>query len=183
MAGAPLIDIEARGLDEVRKALQGASKDLAKAQRRALKQVADKVASDIRERARAGTAAQAHWADAIVGTSTTRFARITIRRRGKWAGANTAFMGARPKSRTGWNRYSYRRNGPGSERVRVRAFGASPTPQFPAWVGNRWIAGKRGEGPYVLNPTIADNQDRINTMLERAYARAVNEALGGKGEP
>lgn len=84
------------------------------------------------------TGMQAHFARNIRGTGGPAGARIGIDRV-----ANAAFWGAH--KRTGWNDG----NGPANQ---------------PAWVGASWQVGVAGQGPYAINPAIADHMDEIIEM-------------------
>lgn len=79
---------------------------------------------------------QKHFATAIRGYGTVQAARIAVAR----PEANAAFWGA--KQRTGWN-------------------AGNQTPNQPAWVGNSWQAGVRGQGPYAMNDALADHIDDV----------------------
>lgn len=171
----PEVRIDASDLTAVRKGLADSRRDLAKEQRKAHKEVAVKVAEWARSDARSGTRAQAHFADALQGRSTQQWARVAIASRGRNAGANTAFMGMRPLTRTGWNASRYSRKTKARLGGRRGLPGAKP--QGLPWVGNTWIGGRRGEGPYVINATIAKNMDRIEVMYDEAHVRAVERAF------
>ncbi len=69
----------------------------------------------------------------------------------------------------GGKRLSGRRRLPGSQ------------PQFLPWVGNTWIPGRRGEGPYVINDVLADHADEIDQMILKANDRAVGKAFPSGG--
>lgn len=170
----PEVRIDASDLTAVRKGLADSRRDLAKEQRKAHKEVAVKVAEWARSDARSGTRAQAHFANALQGRSTQQWARVAIVSRGRNAGANTAFMGMRPLTRTGWNASRYSRSG---VRLGGRARKPGARPQGLPWVGNSWIGGKRGEGPYVINATIAKHMDQIEDMYDEAHVRAVERAF------
>ena len=51
-------------------------------------------------------------------------------------------------------------------------------PQFLPWVGNTWIGGRRGEGPYVINDTVASYADEIDGMYQDAHVEALSQAFG-----
>ena len=92
--------------------------------------------------------------------TTTAAARIGIR---PTPGAQATFWGA--KRRTGW--YARER------------YSGSTGRQHPPWVGASWGAGKRGEGPYVLNEAIADHRDEIDEMVLAAPMEVFRQATGG----
>ena len=87
-----------------------------------------------------------------------------------------AFFGQRPLTRTGWNASRYNRDG---VRLGGRRRTAGARPQGLPWVGNTWIGGRRGEGPYVINETIAKHLPQIEERLLEAHASAVESAFDG----
>lgn len=166
--------IDATDVAEVVTGLKAARKDLGREQRRANKVVGEKVAGWARSDARRGTRQQAKYADAIQGRSTQRYARVTVVARGANRGASAAFFGQRPLTRTGWNASRYDRSG---KRLGGRRRLPGARPQGLPWVGNTWIAGLRGEGPYVINDTIARHMPEIETMLAEAPTKAIEQAF------
>ncbi len=156
----PGLEIEAHGLKELKDGLASARRDLGKEQRKAYKEVGDFVAAKSQARAAQGTRAEQRFAKAIRGRSTQTAARIAVVRS---KGAPGTFFGAKPLTRTGF--YARGRRRPG-----MRS-------QFPNWVGNTWTAGKAGEGPYVINPTIVANRDEIDQKLREAPIRALHKAF------
>lgn len=159
-----LLEIEASNLDELVAAAAAARKQLGRELRAEHKVVGTTVAEWSRFRALSGTPAQRHFIAAIQGGATRNFARVTVKRNGQHAGAAATFFGARPLTRHGWN--AGRNRGPNTK------------PQYPPWVGNSWRAGVRGEGPYVINPTIAENQSRIADLYGKAVDRALDRTFG-----
>ena len=172
------ISLEVDGLDEFQAGLREASRTLSRETRRANKEVAVKVADWSQARARGGTRAEARFAGSISGRSTVRTARIAVSSRGRNGGAIATYFGQRPRTRTGWNAATYR----GGVRVRGRRYIAPDKAQAPTWVGNDFAVGVRGQGPRVINDTIAAHMPEIEQMYldvpVRAASRAFNE--GGK---
>lgn len=159
-----LLEIEAANLDELVAAAGAARKQLSRELRAENKVVGTTVAEWARFKALAGTPAQRHFIAAIQGSGTARFARVTVKRTGLHAGAAATYFGARPLTRHGWNA--------GRDR------GPNTRPQYPPWVGNSWAVGARGQGPYVINPTIAENQKRIVDLYGKAADRALDKTFG-----
>ena len=157
-----LLEIDAVNIDELTAAAKAARSRLSKELRAENKTVGTTVAEWSRFRALGGTPAQRHFIAAIQGTGTRNYARVTVRRTGANAGAAAVYFGARPLTRSGWNAG---RAGRGR-------------PQFPPWVGNNWRVGVMGEGPYVINPTIAANQKRIADLYGKAVDRALDRTFG-----
>lgn len=86
---------------------------------------------------------------AIKSYATAREAAIGVSRSGRIPHAQATFWGT--KSRSGWyGRAKYE---------------ASTGRQHPEWVGENWDAGVPGQGPYVLNYTIAEERDEIDEMF------------------
>lgn len=141
------LKIDAPDFAKAAEGLKQAAKDLGREQRRANKEIGEKVAA--RARARADTPQMRHFASAIQGRSTQKFARIAVVSRGRNRGAAGAF------------------------------YGASRWRQFPPWVGNTWRVGARGEGPYAVNPAIADALPGIEQEYLDAAERAFDRAFGG----
>jgi len=156
-----LLYVEADGLDELMAGLRGASQGLGREQRKANKVVAERVVGWVQSAARSGTRQQAGAAGAIKARSTQSTARLAVS--GGPGYANAAFWGM--KQRTGW--YAAGRYRQSSGR------------QAPKWVGNSWVAGVAGEGPYVINPTLAAHVDDIEAMYATAYEAALKGAFPG----
>lgn len=159
-----LLEIDAANLDELIAAAKASRSQLSKELRAEHRVVGQTVAEWARFRALAGTPAQRHFIGAIQGTGTRNYARVTVRRTGQHAGAVAVYFGARPLTRSGWN----------AGRGRT----TTTRSQFPPWVGNNWRVGVRGEGPYVINPTIAENQKRIADLYGKAADRALDRTFG-----
>jgi hypothetical protein len=97
--------------------------------------IAKDAAADARAAAEAMGGVQKHFAAAIKGYGAAAAARIRIADER----ANAAFWGA--KQRTGWN-------------------AGNQAPNQPEWVGNSWDVAVRGQGPYAINDSVADNADK-----------------------
>lgn len=176
--GGAAVKIE--GLDDFRKRLnEAADPKAAKAQfKRAEKIIAQRVAAVANAEAAGATGATRHYPKGVKGKATARGASVY-----PWKKASyPAFWGAKPGKRTGWNRTSYlRKNAATHTTVRTNAPGRSSAsavrtrrnlggkPQFPKWVGNTWEAGVKGQGPYAINPAVADSRP----FIERAYVNAM----------
>lgn len=53
--------------------------------------------------------------------------------------------------------------------------------QHPERVGNTWKAGERGQGPYVLNDTVAARKPEIGALYEAEYADVFDATFMRKG--
>lgn len=176
----PDVSFDVDGLDELTAGLKSAQQSLGKEQRRAYKEVADKVAAWSQSAARSGTRQQARFAPAIKGSATQRGARIAVASRGRNAGAAVAFFGQRPRTRTGWNASTYNKAG---QRIGGRRYlGGRPQSRM-RWVGNTWTAGRAGQGPQPMNDVIARHRPEIESDLLDAPARAVARAFPEGGNP
>lgn len=150
--------VSVQGLSDFVKELKGLEggmdnrKELAKAHRA----VAVKVAAWAKLAAR--TRAERKGSRFIKGTGTAYGASITVAKR-----ANPVFWGA--KRHFGW--YADPR------------FDRSPA-QFPAWVGQKWDVGVSGQGPYVINDTIASHLKQIEEMFGQAVDDAMHRAFPDK---
>lgn len=147
----------------LRKALAAAGpaweKDLVSAHR----EVAKKAANLARAAARGGTKRQAAAAKAIGQSASKAGAKLTV---GAPSGApygRAEFWGAR--RRFGW--------------YAAEKYDGSRGQQSPNWVGNTWRAGVKGEGPYVLNDTLADHIEDIKAVYA-AQLDAVAKALANR---
>lgn len=145
------------GLKELRRELKALHPRWPQALTAIHKKIATEVAIKAQSRARSLGGVYAKAAPGIKGYGTTTNARVGVLAGKRTPMANAAFWGA--KRRTGWN-----------------ARNTDSAPQFPAWVGNTWEAGVRGQGPYAINPTIAAETDRIveqyGDMVEDLVAKA-----------
>lgn len=101
--------------------------------------IAKEAAAESRSAAQAMGGPQRHFAAAIKGYGSAAAARVRIADENAYA----AFWGA--KQRTGWN-------------------AGNQTPNQPEWVGASWDVAVRGQGPYAINDTIAENADRYADM-------------------
>ena len=172
----PLLAVEAAGLDELIDGLRSAQRDLGREQRRANKDVATQAQRWAQEAARGGTRQQQAMAGAIQARATQTIARLAISQAARGGAANPAFWGA--MRRFGWYGGWYR-----GERNERRAAGfAGGRPQSPPWVGNTWVAGRKGEGPHVINDTLAAHVDEIEALYLDAHIRALHRAFPGGSE-
>lgn len=168
--------VEAGGLDELIDGLRSAQRDLGREQRRANKDVATQAQRWAQDAARGGTRQQQAMAGAIQARATQTVARLAISQAARWAPANPAFWGA--MRHFGWYGGWYR-----GERNPRRAAGfAGGRPQSPPWVGNTWLAGRKGEGPHVINDTLAAHVDEIEALYLDAHIRALRAAFPGGPE-
>jgi hypothetical protein len=171
-----VIAVSATGLDELIAGLRGAGQSLGREQRRANKDVATEAQRWAQSAARSGTRQQAAMAGAIQARATQTIARLALSRAQRWGAANPAFWGQR--RRFGWYGGWY-----AGELNRRRAAGfAGGRPQGLPWVGNSWTPGRSGEGPHVLNDTIADHLDEIGDLYLDAHMRALKAAFPGGPE-
>lgn len=138
--------------------LTKASKDLATEQRKKNRAVSAQVVAWVKSAAAGGTPLEQLGAADVAPSATSSTARVSIRK----GPGRPAFWGTR--KRKGW--YAAPR------------YAGSP-PQFPEWVGNSWIAGKRGEGPYVINDVLADRVEEIEALYAEAYEKALGSAFPG----
>jgi len=172
----PLLSVSADGLDELLSGLRSAQRDLGREQRRANKDVAVQAQKWAQAAARGGTRQQRAMAGAIQARATQTVARLALSQAGRWGAANAAFWGQ--QRRFGWYGGWYR----GVLDPQRAAGFAGGRPQGQPWVGNTWLAGRRGEGPYVLNDVLADHVDEIGLMYVDAHIRALKAAFPGGAE-
>lgn len=184
--GGAAVKIE--GLDDFRKRLAEAGDPKAvKAHfKRAEKIIAQRVALVANAEAAGSSGVTRHYPKGVKGKSTARGASVY-----PWKKASyPAFWGAKPGKRSGWNRTSYlRKNAKTHTSVRTNAPGKSSAsavrtrrnlggkPQFPAWVGNSWQAGVRGQGPYAINSAVADSRPQIEQMYLKAMEQVARRAF------
>lgn len=149
MAGASLY---VEGLDDFRRELREVDPKLPKEQVKANRKIANHTQGKARRNA---TAASGPFAErysdaktAIKSFASAKEAAIGVSRSGRVPHAQATFWGA--SGRSGW--YAAAR------------YEQSTGRQHPEWVGNRWDAGKAGEGPYVLNYTVAEELPEIREM-------------------
>lgn len=137
-----------------------------KAEVRKSNRVVGRTARDwIRAKARAGSKLERKAAVAIGDGSSATAARVVVRPTKRSPMANAVFWGA--KKRTGWY-------------ARYRFKDASGR-QFPGWVGASWTPATPGEGPYVVNETLAARWDDIQDLyldgqwaaIARAFPRGI----------
>jgi len=181
MAEAPGAQIE--GLDQLRKVLARASTPASMRTefKDAEKKIAQRVAQASTANALSMDGVPHHFANRISGKVSRSGAAVGPTRK-----ANAAFWGT--KKRTGWNAYSYSRKkstdpvpsrvtkrpkGRGSARVIGFRRGADH-PNQPRWVGNRWQAGERGQGPIAINEAVADTKP----LIIEWYSDEIKRVLG-----
>lgn len=150
--------VEIRGLKDFRRELRKVSDELPKEMRDENKQIADDGARLAQVYALGMGGVQAKAAGAIKGYATAVQASIGFPgKTARYPMAPVAFWGAR--KHTGW--YAHIN---------------SNAQQHPDWVGNSWMPGSRGQGPYAINDAVADLADelpdRYGEMVERLAAKA-----------
>jgi hypothetical protein len=111
----------------------------------------------------AGLAGGAYAAakSAITRSASSSGAAIGVRDTSRVPFAEATFWGA--ERRSGW--YAQQK------------YAESEGRQFPEWVGNTWEAGKKGEGPYVLNYTIAEELPEVLDIYWRGVDDLFSEAF------
>lgn len=147
--------VQIRGLREFQAELRSADPRLARALAKANKEVAEKVAANIRAKAGSAGGVRAKAAPAIVGRGEQRAAKIAINKGTRFKFADGAF------------------------------FGAKQYPQFDLWVGNQWDSpwpvGVNDEGPgrgaYAINPGIYESIPEIEEFYLDAFEDAVARAF------
>lgn len=128
----------------------------------AYKSISEWVANESRSRARGGLPMQEKMAAGIKGSaSVSRGAQIKVTNTSSTPAAVAAVWGQ--KKRSGWF---------GTKKFKDYS---GQTQGFLPWVGASWKVGVRGEGPYFINETIADNSDRIVGDLRDAIAAAARD--------
>lgn len=158
----PFLSVTGSSVEKLIDDLQASEKALAKEQRKAHRKVAAQVVKRAQAAAGGGTRREAKYARAIKPAATATVARIRIANGKTTAGAGATFWGA--KRRSGW--------------YGAQKYNASPAPQHPKWVGNTWLAGRRGEGPHVINDVIASYAPEIDGMYQDAHVEALSQAFG-----
>lgn len=152
--------MEVRGLDDFRRELRQAGGDHAKALTKANRRVGREVAGKAKSNARLAGGVWAKAAPAISGRGNRDGASVGVANTNRAPMARPAFWGA--KARTGWfaNPVKY----------------AGYSSQHPEWVGNRWEAASRTEGPYVINYTVLEEVPEILDVygdeIEDLYRKA-----------
>lgn len=115
-----------------------------------------------RARDNADTPLERKMRGAIKGTGTaSRGARLRITKTKKLEAAWVAFWGT--DRRLGWFAHP-----------RYRAYTARDQ-GLPPWVGAKWRAARRGEGPHAINEALADAEDEILAKVEQALQDALDE--------
>jgi len=147
--------VQVRGLRTFQAELRSAHPKLARALAKANRQIAEKVAANVRAKAQARGGITAKAAPAIVGRGEQRVAKIAINKGTSYQFADGAF------------------------------FGAKQYPQFAPWVGNSWEddwpVGANAEGPgrgaYAINPGIFVSIPEIEDFYLNAFEDAVAAAF------
>ena len=173
------LNFEVQGLDAAVKGLAAAQKEMDSRRRKAHLEVSKQVAGWARFEAQSGTKLQRDMAPAIRPGATRDVARLRIAvgpKGSALAAANVAFWGA--KKKLGWYG-GWVRNASGESYISQakRAGFASGPPNAPAWIGKTWRAGVRGQGPYVINDTVAAHLDDIGRLYLASYTKF---DLGGR---
>lgn len=152
------------GLKDFRRELLQVDKGLTKEMKKAHQKIANHTQGAARKNA---TAASGPFADryadarmAIKSFSSVRDAAIGVSRSGRIPHAQATFWGM--SGRTGW--------------YAAEKYAASTGQQHPEWVGNRWDAGVPGQGPHVLNYTVAEERPQIieqyGEAMDALFAKA-----------
>lgn len=140
-----------RGEEALAKALAAAPREMKRELRKSHRGVAKKAQGWTRAAAAAGKPQQRRAANAIKASATSTAARLDVKPGARTQGALGTFYGAK--------RYK----------------------QFPSWVGSNWKPATRGEGPYVINPTLAKHEMDIITEFEAGQWRALHAVTSVKG--
>lgn len=172
----PLVSLHIQGFQELFAGIRKATQDLSKETRQANLAVSKQVVEWAQSAARQGTRLEQRAAVGIGPSATNRTARIRMipAQNGTDAAlAAPAFWGM--KKRVGW--FGGWSNGK-KDAAMLRRFAGLPT-QMPPWVGNSWIAGRPGEGPYVINEVLGERIAEIEAMYADAYEKALQGAFPG----
>jgi len=130
---------------------------------KAYKSVSEMIATRSQAKARSGTKLQAKMAGAIRPAATvSKGPTLRVAKTGRNQAAHAAFWGQ--KRRSGWFAAD-----------KYKAYDGQHQ-KLPEWVGAAWSVGKKGEGPYAINDTIADNTERIVLDLRSAIEAAAKDA-------
>lgn len=123
------------------------------------------VASRARSNARGGTPLQRRSASAIKAKPSVRGAGVRVTASSGVPAALAAFFGRdRP---SGWY---LKQVTVGSSKDDLVT--AARKQGFPAWVGQSWTVGRRGEGPHAVNDAVADSIDEVVDLVERGVLAA-----------
>lgn len=173
---APAVGIESTDLEALLKDLAAGQRQFKGELRKAHKDIAVDIGNRVASRA-ASSFGTRSVANAWKGTGTNAGARfyLSTPKDGPRARAIAAFMGARPLTRTGWNAHDYPAKGVRGK-GRRRLSGARP--QFRTWVGNNWVVGLPGEGPYVWRDVAPQMTDEISDRYAKAYTDAIGNLRG-----
>lgn len=177
---------EIEGLAQLRKVLAKASSasGLQNEFKAEEKKIAQRVAQASTANALSLEGVPHHFAKRITGKVSRSGAAV-----GPTKKANAAFWGT--KKRTGANEYSYSRRKsahpvpsrlskrpPGRSAARAIGFRrGADVPNQPRWVGNRWQAGVRGQGPIAINEAVADLKPQIIEWYGDAIKRVVSPSM------
>lgn len=107
-----------------------------------------------------GSRLESKMAGGIGAGASSKQAYLSVRNTVRSPGATVAFWGAR--KRTGW--YAAERYQDGGR------------PQHPPWVGNRWQAGARNQGPYVINEMLADRLPQLQRLYWDGQVQVIRRA-------
>ncbi len=147
--------VTVKGLSEFRRELRAIDAEIPKAMQVANKDIAREVSDAARSNARSAGGVWAKAAGAITPRATAEAASVGVSATARAPMALPAFWGAR--SRTGW--------------FGAPKYAGYPT-QHPPWVGNTWEAASRSEGPYVINYTLLEQEDRVVELYGDAVMAA-----------
>jgi hypothetical protein len=161
--------IHVEGLDEFLRGLRIVDPSSGKEMRKAHRKISNHTQAAARRNASAAAGPfGARFADArtaIKAYASEKEAAIGVSRSGRVPHAEATFWGA--KGRSGW----YGR----------AKYAASTGQQHPEWVGENWDAGVPGQGPYVLNYTVAEEMDRnletYGEAMDDLFARAFPDPI------
>jgi len=168
------LDVRAPEVAQVIKELADSRKQLNKELRREHKAIANDLAVKINRRAASKT-----FGDAWAGTGAIGGARLYLRPKAGGGGALSRFAGRKPLTRSGWNAASYKRGVKGV-RLRGRRYVPPDRHQARPWIGNQWIVGRPGEGPYVVRDVAPAETPRIAERYKDAFERATSKVWGHK---
>lgn len=151
-----------QGVDALLAALKEMGPEWAKELKDAHKEVGERGAEWARwTAAGSGTRQQQAAMAAIKGSGRETEARIFISSAKRTAFAAAAFWGA--KKRSGW--------------FAASKYASSAAKQFSPWVGDSWSVAVAGEGPYAINPALAEHMDDILEFFELVIDRVTAKAF------
>lgn len=177
MAGPAEPVVEIVGLREFSRELRKVGPEWPKHLTRVHRTITTPLAARARANAQGLGGVHAKAAKTIRGKASPTAAAVGPTVLGKHPYANVAFWGRR--NRSGW--YANIGKGPGLIGKAARALrgqaASTRRPQGPAWVGNSWQAGERGQGPYAINDAVADLAPNYEQQLANAYADLTRRAF------